>query len=47
VVAKKERSLDLLVQLATSVYYNQDLTIKRGKDKKDQDLTAAFREFPT
>jgi hypothetical protein len=34
VVAEGERSLNQLVQLATSVYYNQDLTKKQDKDKK-------------
>jgi hypothetical protein len=47
VVAEGERSLDQLVQLATSVYYNLDLTKKRDKDKKHQDLMAVLREFPT
>jgi hypothetical protein len=48
VVAKGERSLDQLVQFVTSVYYKQDLTKKRNKDKKThQDLIAALREFPT
>jgi hypothetical protein len=34
VIAKGERSLDQLVKLAASVYYNQDLTKRRDKDKK-------------
>jgi hypothetical protein len=46
VVAKGERSLDQLVQLATLVYYNWDLTKMRDKDKKHQDLITALREFP-
>jgi hypothetical protein len=32
------------MQLAMSVYYNQDLTKKREKDKKHHDLIAALRE---
>jgi hypothetical protein len=47
VVAKGENSLDQLVQLATLVYYNWDLTKKRDKDKKTQDLIAVLREFLT
>jgi hypothetical protein len=47
VVFKGERSLDQLVQLATLVYYNLDLTKKRDKDKKHQDLIAALMELPT
>jgi hypothetical protein len=34
VVAKGERSLDQLVQLAILVHYNKDLIKKREKDKK-------------
>jgi hypothetical protein len=47
VIAKEERSLDQVVQLATSVSYNWDFTKKRDKDKKHQDLITALREFPT
>jgi hypothetical protein len=46
VVAEGERSLNQLVQLATSVYYNQDLTKKRDKDKKHQDLYRCTRGVP-
>jgi hypothetical protein len=46
-VAEGEKSLDQLLQLATWVYYNWDLTKKRDKDKKHQDLIAALRELPT
>jgi hypothetical protein len=47
-VAKGEKSLGQLVHLATPAYYNLDLTKKRDKDKKHQDLiTAALRELPT
>jgi hypothetical protein len=38
------------VQHATLVYYNQDLTKKRDKDKKKkkhQDFIAVLRELPT
>jgi hypothetical protein len=33
-VAEGEKSLYQLMQLAMSIYYNQDLTKKRDKDKK-------------
>jgi hypothetical protein len=46
-VAEGEKSLDQLMQLAMSVYYNQDIIKKREKDKKHHDLIAAFREGPT
>jgi hypothetical protein len=42
-VAEGEKSLDQLMQLAMSVYYNQDLTKKR-EDKKHHDLITALRE---
>jgi hypothetical protein len=46
--AEGERSLDQLVQLATSKYSLQlGLTKKRDKDKKHQDLIAALMELPT
>jgi G:T-mismatch repair DNA endonuclease (very short patch repair protein) len=45
-VAKGEKSLSQLMQLAMSVYYNWDLT-KKKKDKKHHDLIAALRECPT
>jgi hypothetical protein len=32
---------------AMSVYYNQDITNKREKDKRHHDLIAALREGPT
>jgi hypothetical protein len=47
VVAKGERSLDQLAQLATLVYYNWDLTQARERIKKHQELIAALRKFPT
>jgi hypothetical protein len=43
---KGEKSLDQLMQLDMSVYYNQDLTKKREEDKEHHDLIAAFRECP-
>jgi hypothetical protein len=46
-VAKGEKSLDQLIQLAISIYYNPDLNKKRKKDKKHHDLIAALRECPT
>jgi hypothetical protein len=33
-VAEEEKSLDQLIQLAMSVYYKQDITKRREKDKK-------------
>jgi hypothetical protein len=41
------KSLDQVIQLAMSVYYNQDLTKKREKNKKNHDLIIALRESPT
>jgi hypothetical protein len=46
-MAEVEKSLDQLMQLAMSVYYNWDLTKKREKDKQLPDLIAALREYPT
>jgi hypothetical protein len=46
-VAKVDKTLDQLVQLATSVYYNQDLTRKREKYRRHHDLVVALREFPS
>jgi hypothetical protein len=46
-VAEEEKSLDQLMQLAMSVYYNQDIIKRREKDKKHHDLIAALREDPT
>jgi hypothetical protein len=46
-VAKGEKSLDQLMQLAMSVYYNWDLTKKREKDKKYHVLIVALKEYPT
>jgi hypothetical protein len=40
-VAEGERSLDQLIQLAVSVYYNWDITNRREKDKGHHDLIAA------
>jgi hypothetical protein len=45
-VAEDDKMLDQLVQMATSVYYNRDLTKKREKNKRHHDLVAALREFP-
>jgi hypothetical protein len=41
-VAEGEKSLDQLMQLATSVYCNRDVTKKREKDKKTLDLIATL-----
>jgi hypothetical protein len=38
-VAEGEKSLDQLIKLAMSVYYNQDLTSRRKKDKRHHDLS--------
>jgi hypothetical protein len=46
-VAEGEKSLDQLLQLAMSVYYNRDVTKRREKDKKHHDLIATLREGPT
>jgi hypothetical protein len=46
-VAEGEKSLDQLMQLAMSVYYNHDVTKKREKDKSHHDLIVAIRECPT
>jgi hypothetical protein len=46
-VAEGEKSLDQLMQLAMSVYYNQDITKKREKYKRHHDLIAPLREGPT
>jgi hypothetical protein len=46
-VADKEKSLDQLMQLAMSIYYNWDLINRRKKDKRHHDLIAALREGPT
>jgi hypothetical protein len=46
-VAEGEKSLDQLMQLAMSVYYNWDVTKKKGKDRRHHDLIAALRECPT
>jgi hypothetical protein len=46
-LAESNKTLDQLVQIATSVYYNWDLTKKRIKDKKHHYLVAALREFPS
>jgi hypothetical protein len=35
------------MQLAMSVYYNQDVIKKKEKDKRQHDLIAALRECPT
>jgi hypothetical protein len=46
-VAEGEKSLDQLIQLAMSIYYNQDITKRKEKDKRHQDLIAALKEGPT
>jgi hypothetical protein len=46
-VAEGEKSLDQLIQLARSVYYNRDITKIKEKDKKHHDLIATLREGPT
>jgi hypothetical protein len=51
-VAEGEKSVDQLMQLATSVYYycvyyHRDLTKRRETDKRHHDLTAALRKGPT
>jgi hypothetical protein len=40
-VAEREKSLDQLIQLAMSVYYNWDITNRREKDKGQHNLIAA------
>jgi hypothetical protein len=42
-VAEGDKTSDQLVQIATSVYYNWDLTRKIEKDRRH--LVAALREF--
>jgi hypothetical protein len=46
-VAEGEQSLDQLMQLAMSVYCNQDITKRREKDKRHHDIIATLRECPT
>jgi hypothetical protein len=46
-VAEGEKSLDQLMQLSMSMYYNQDITKKKEKGKKHHDLNAALRACPT
>jgi hypothetical protein len=46
-VVEGEKSLGQLMQLAMFVYYNRNLTKKRDKDKKHQDLIAVLTELPT
>jgi hypothetical protein len=46
-MAEGEKSLDQLMQLAMSVYCNQELTKRREKDKRHHDLIAALRQCPT
>jgi hypothetical protein len=45
-VAEGKKSLDKLIHLSMSIYYNQDLTKRREKDKRHHDLIAALREAP-
>jgi hypothetical protein len=42
-----KKSLDQLIQLAMSIYYNRNITNRREKDKRHHDLIAALREGPT
>jgi hypothetical protein len=46
-VAEGEKSLDQLMQIAMNVYYNQDATKKKEKDKRHYDLITALRKCPT
>jgi hypothetical protein len=46
-VAEGEKSLGQLIQIAMSVYYNQNLTNRREKDKRYHDLISALIEGPT
>jgi hypothetical protein len=46
-VAEGEKSLDQLIQLAMSIYYNWDLTKRRKKDEQHHDLVTALKEGPT
>jgi hypothetical protein len=46
-VVEGEKSLDKLIQLALSVYYNRDITNRRERGKRHHDLIAALRESPT
>jgi hypothetical protein len=46
-VAEREKSLDQLMQLDMSVYYNWDVTKKKEKDKRHHDLITALRECTT
>jgi hypothetical protein len=46
-VAEGNKTLDQLVQMATSVYHNWVLTKKREKERRHHDLLAALREFPS
>jgi hypothetical protein len=45
-MAEREKSLDQLIQLAISVYYNQDIT-NREKDKRYDRIVAPTRLGPT
>jgi hypothetical protein len=46
-VAEGEKSLDQLMQLAMSVYYNRDITKKKENYKRHYDLITTLRECPT
>jgi hypothetical protein len=46
-VPKCDKMLDQLVQMATSVYYNWDLTRMKEKDRWHHNLMAALREIPS
>jgi hypothetical protein len=43
-VAEGEKSLDQLIQLAMSVYYNWNLPKRREKDKRHHDLITVLKE---
>jgi hypothetical protein len=45
-VAERKKSLDKIIQLSTSIYYNWDLTKKREKDKEHHDLITVCKEYP-
>jgi hypothetical protein len=44
-VAKGDKMLDQLVQIATSVYYNLDLTKKKEEGKRHHDFLMVLKEF--
>jgi hypothetical protein len=46
-VVEGDKTLGLLVQMATSAYHNQDLTRWKENDRRHHDLVVALREFPS